>query len=71
MNHMFGNMHDYNTMIRSLYEIRQNDSKTVEKYMLRIHETVAVIHHAYPEWIPDQRRNLTMDRCYHGLLPSL
>ena len=71
MNHMLGNMHDYNTMIRSLYEIRQKDSKTVEEYMLRIDEAMAVIHRAYPEWIPDQGKNLTMDRCYHGLLPSL
>ena len=30
----FGNVCDYGTMIRSLYEIRQKDSKSMEEYML-------------------------------------
>ena len=71
MDHMFGNIRDYNTMIRSLYEIRQKDSETVEEYMLRIHKAVVVICCAYPEWIPDQGKKLMRDQFYHGLLPSL
>ena len=39
--------------------------------MLGIHEAVAVIHHAYPDWISNQGKNLTWDRFYHGLAPSL
>ena len=68
---MFGNVCNYDTMIRSLYEIRQKDSETIEKYMLRIHEAVVVICHTYPEWIPNQGKNLTRDQFYHSLLPSL
>ena len=34
MDHAFGDMCDYDTMIRSLYEIRQKDSKSMEEYML-------------------------------------
>ena len=30
----FGDVHEYNTMIRSLYEIRQKEGKSVEEYML-------------------------------------
>ena len=30
-----------------------------------------VICHAYPDWISDQGKNLTQDRFYHGLSPSL
>ena len=34
MNHAFGDVCDYDTLIRSLYKIRQKDSKSVEEYML-------------------------------------
>ena len=39
----FGNKHDYDAMIRTLYEVQQRDDETVEEYMLHIHEVVAVI----------------------------
>ena len=32
--HMDCDVHNYDTMIRSLYEIRQKDSESVEEYML-------------------------------------
>ena len=44
MDRTFGNKHDYDAMIRTLYEVQQRDDKTVEEYMLRIHEAVAVIY---------------------------
>ena len=34
MAHTFGDVHDYDTMIRSLHEIRQKESESVEEYML-------------------------------------
>ena len=34
MDHAFGDVHKYDTMIRSLYEIRQKEDKSVEEYML-------------------------------------
>ena len=34
MDQAFSNVCDYDTMIRSLYEIRQKDSESVEEYML-------------------------------------
>ena len=71
MDHTFGNVHDCDTMIWCLYEICQKDGKTMEEYMLQIHEAVVVIRHAYPDRIADQGKNLTWDRFYHGLLPSL
>ena len=40
MDHTFRNMHDYDSMIW-LYEICQKESKSVEEYMLRVHEAVA------------------------------
>ena len=58
-------------MILCLYEICQKDGKTMEEYMLWIHEAVVVIHHTYPDRIADQGKNLTQDRFYHGFLPSL
>ena len=67
----FGDMCDYDTIIRSLYEIRQKDSESVEEYMLQIHEAMAVICHTYPDQISDQGKNLTRDRFYHGLSHSL
>ena len=43
MDHTFGNVRDYDSMIQSLYEIRQKEHETVEEYMLRVHEVVAVV----------------------------
>ena len=48
MERTFGNKHNYDAMIRTLYEVQQRDDETVEEYMLCIHEAVAVIHQAYP-----------------------
>ena len=59
------------TMIRTLYEVQQKEDETVEEYMLHIHDAVTVIHHAYPEPLPDQGRDLKKDRFYHGLCPYL
>ena len=55
----FGDVHNYDTMMRSLYEIRQKENESVEEYMLRIHKAMAVINHTYPDQIPDQGKNLT------------
>ena len=49
MDHAFGDIHIYDTMIRSLYEIWQKEGESVEEYMLQIHKAVVVIHHAYPD----------------------
>ena len=43
----FGNVCEYDMMIHSLYEIRQKEGESVEKYMLQIHEAIAVICHTY------------------------
>ena len=67
----FGDVHDYDTMIRSLYEIRQKESESVEEYLLQIPKAVVVICHAYPDRISDQGKNLMQDRLYHRLSPSL
>ena len=69
--HTFGNMCDYDTMIHSLYEVRQKDGKTMEEYMLHIHKAVAVICPTYPNQIPNQGKDLKKDRFYHELLASL
>ena len=53
MEKMFGNKRDYDTMIRTLYEVQQKEDETVEEYMLCIHDVVAAIQHAYPERLPD------------------
>ena len=66
MEKMFGNKRDYDAMIRTLYEVQQKD-KTVEEYMLRIHDTVMVIQCAYLEHLPNQGRDLKKDHFYHGL----
>ena len=71
MERTFGNKHDYDAMIRTLYEVQQRDDETVEEYMPRIHEAVAVIHRAYPDHLPDRGRDLKKDRFYHGLHPYL
>ena len=44
----FGDMYEYDMIICSLYEIRQ-EGESVEEYMLQIHEAIAVIHRAYPD----------------------
>ena len=67
----FGNVLEYDTMIRSLYQIRQKEGESVEEYMLQIHEAVVVICHAYPDQITDQGKNLAQDQFYHGLSPKL
>ena len=71
MERTFGNKWDYDAMIRTLYEVQQRDDKTVEEYMLRIHEVVAVIRRAYPDHLPDRGRDLKKDHFYHGLCPYL
>ena len=67
----FGNKHDYNAMIRTLYEVQQKEDKTVEEYMLHIHDAVTVIHRVYPKHLPNQGRDLKKDCFYHGLHPYL
>ena len=71
MEKTFDNKHDYDTMIRTLYEVQQREDKTVEEYMLHIHDVVMVICRAYPECLPDQGWDLKKDRFYHGLHPYL
>ena len=71
MEKMFSNKCDYNAMIRTLYEVQQKEEETVEEYMLRIHDAVAVICHAYPERLPDCGRDLKKDHFYNGLCPYL
>ena len=71
MDSTFGNVRDYDSMIRSLYEICQKESETVEEYMLRVHEAVAVVKHAYPDQVPNEGEGLRRDRFYYGLTPSL
>ena len=71
VDHAFGDMHEYNTMIHSLYEIRHKEGESVEEYMFWINEVVAIIRHAYPDRVMDQGKNLAWDRFYHGLAPSL
>ena len=67
----FRNMCDYDSMIRSLYEIHQREYKTVEEYMLRVHEAVAVVKCTYPDQVPNEGEGLRRDRFYYGLTPSL
>ena len=71
MERTFGNKHDYDAMIRTLYEVQQRDDKTVEEYMLCIHKAVVVICCAYPECLLDRGRDLKKDRFYNGLCPYL
>ena len=52
----FGNVHDF--MIRYLYEIQQKEVKSMEEYMLKIHEAVVVICCAHPDHVSDQGKNL-------------
>ena len=61
MEKTFGNKHNYDAMIRTLYEVQQRDDETVEEYMLHIHDAVAVICRAYPECLPDRGQDLKKD----------
>ena len=67
----FGDVHEYETMIYSLYGIWQKEGESMEEYMLQIHEAMAVIHCTYPDQVTDQGKNLAWDQFYHGLTPSL
>ena len=69
--HTFGNVRDYNSMIRSLYEICQKEHETMEEYMLRGHEVVAVVKCTYPDQVPNEGEGLRWDRFYYRLIPSL
>ena len=71
MEKMFSNKHDYDAMIRTLYEVQQKEDETMEEYMLHIQNAIMVIRCAYPECLPDQGRDLKKDRFYHGLHPYL
>ena len=64
MEKTFGNKHDYDATIRTLYEVQQKEDKT-------IHDAIMVICHTYPECLPDRGRDLKKDRFYHGLRPYL
>ena len=68
---MFGNKHDYDAMIRTLYEVQQREDETVEEYMLCIQEAVTVIRCLYLEHLPDRGQDLKKDHFYHGLHPYL
>ena len=54
-----------------LYEICQKENETVEEYMLRVHEAVAVVKRAYPDQVPNEGEGLRRDHFYYGLTPSL
>ena len=71
MDHTFGNMHDYNSMIWSLYKIRQKEHETVEEYMLRVHEAVAVVKCVYPDQVTNEGEGLRRDHFYYRLISSL
>ena len=71
MDRTFGDLWEYDTMIHSLYEIRQKEGESMEEYMLQIQEAVVVICHTDPYWVANQGKNLVWDRFYHGLAPSL
>ena len=71
MEKTFGNKHDYDAMIKTLYEVQQREDETVEEYMLHIHDVVVVICHTYLERLPDRGQDLKKDCFYHGLCPYL
>ena len=71
MEKTLGNKHNYDAMIRTLYEVQQKEDEVVEEYILCIHNAVMVIRQAYPEHLPDQGRDLKKDHFYHGLCPYL
>ena len=70
MEKTFSNKRDYDAMM-TLYEVQQMEDKTVEEYMLHIHDAVMVIRRMYPEHLPDWGRDLKKDHFYHGLHPYL
>ena len=57
--------------VRSLYEIYQKEHETVEEYMLRVHEAVAVVKHVYLDQVPNEGKGMRRDHFYYGLIPSL
>ena len=71
MEKTFSKKHDYDAMIRTLYDVQQKEDKTVEEYMLCIHDAVTIIHQAYLEHLPESGRDLKKDCFYHGLCPYL
>ena len=71
MDRTFRNVCNYDSMIRSLYEIHQKESETDKEYMLRVHEAVAVVKRTYPDQVPNEGEGLRRDRFYYGLTPSL
>ena len=71
MEKTFSNKHDYDAMIRTLYEVQQGEDETVEEYMLHIHNTVVVICRAYSKCLPDWGQDFKKDCFYHGLCPYL
>ena len=71
MDHTFWNMHDYDSMIQSLYEICQKENETMEEYMLRVHEAVAVVKCTYPDQVPNEGEGVRQDHFYYGLIPNL
>ena len=42
MEKTFSNKHNYDAMIRTLYEVQQKEDETVEEYMLHIHDAVSL-----------------------------
>ena len=58
MDTTFCNVCDYDSMIRSLYEIWQKEAKTMEEYILWIHKAVVVICCAHTDCVLDQGKNL-------------
>ena len=71
MDRAFREVSEVDTMIRSMYKIRQMEKETMEEYMLCIHEAVVVIRRAYLERLTNQDKNFLHDCFYNGLLPSL
>ena len=71
MEKTFGKNCDYDAMIRTLYEVQQKEDETLEEYMLHIHDAITVIHHVYPERLPDWGRDLKKDHFYNELCPYL
>ena len=74
MDRVFGEVSEVDTMIRSMYKIRQTEKDTMEEYMLHIHEAMVVIWHVYPERLTNQDKNscmttFTMACCPHYVKP--
>ena len=67
----FGNVCNYDSMIRLLYEICQKENEMVEEYMLKVHEAVAVVKCTYLDQVLNEGEGLRRDRFYYGLTPSL